>query len=481
MSSDEQLVQLIEHYQKALLINPHSDLIYHQLAELYYQQGDLEKTLKNCQRALQIKPDSEPASKTLSKVFIRLGFITEEVQGISRFFSNTSTLEEAFMAFGKIIEPLEDLNEKNDSETWKKSVILGCEFIKQKLWEEAFSSYFRAIELEPSLNFPHLIIQYLLLPEISDLDSVAELYFQAIQFSRVHCLAYTVLGDILTKQNKLFEAVQAYKSAWLGAEYQIYTKEHVVQQRTSVDYLIIGIGKAGTSSLSHYLSQHPGIINPHKKEVLFFNKYFELGLDWYLAQFPPYSLKEKKFLTGEATPWYLGTIGVENRVFQAFPDVKLIAILRDPGARAISHYYMNLKMGLEQRSLEEAIADEIAVLGDAVSLTQVSETYWKTERGYLWFSLYLPFLKKWMFLFPREQFLILNSEDLYNAPSKTLSRVFEFLNISDCELISYPKLNLGSYSQVDHDLRKLLFDYFYVHNQKLEEYLGMEFGWNNTL
>jgi hypothetical protein len=34
MSSDEQLVKLTEHYQKALLINPRSDVIYHQLAEL---------------------------------------------------------------------------------------------------------------------------------------------------------------------------------------------------------------------------------------------------------------------------------------------------------------------------------------------------------------------------------------------------------------------------------------------------------------
>lgn len=86
-----------------------------------------------------------------------------------------------------------------------------------------------------------------------------------------------------------------------------------------------------------------------------------------------------------------------------------------------------------------------------------------------------------MSLFPKEQFLILNSEDLYSAPSNTLKEVFKFLNISDFELISYSKLNLGSYSQVDHHSRKVLFDFFYVPNQKLEEYLGMEFGWNSRL
>lgn len=132
------------------------------------------------------------------------------------------------------------------------------------------------------------------------------------------------------------------------------------------------------------------------------------------------------------------------------PHVKLVAILRNRVARTISHYYMSLKIGLEHRSLEEAIADEMAILGDAESLNQVSETYWKTEQGYLWFSLYLHLLKRWMSLFPKEQFLILNSEALYNAPSETLSKVFRFLYISDSELINYPKLNLGAYSQVDH-------------------------------
>ena len=118
---------------------------------------------------------------------------------------------------------------------------------------------------------------------------------------------------------------------------------------------------------------------------------------------------------------------------------------------------MASKACLEHRSLENAIADEMAILGDAVSLIQVSETYWETERGYLWCSLYLPFLKKWMSLFSREQFLILNSEDLYNAPSKTLSRVFEFLNIADCDLISYTKLNLAAIANSDFDNRSRSF------------------------
>ena len=137
------------------------------------------------------------------------------------------------------------------------------------------------------------------------------------------------------------------------------------------------MGKSGTSSLHQYLSQHPQVINPYEKELHFFNKNFEAGLDWYLAQFPPLSHKKRHFLTGEATAWYLGSYEVEKRVFQLFPKIKLIAVLRNPVARAISHYNMHLRMGTEQRSLEEAMTSEMAVLRELKNIDGNCSTYSK--------------------------------------------------------------------------------------------------------
>lgn len=480
MASDEQLVKLIEHYQKALLIKPRNSAVYQQLAELYYQQGDLEKAIEICQHTLRIQPDSVPASQALREILIRLGFSKEEIQCLWKSFLDALP-EEVFMTLEKAVKPLGELQEEHTVETWKEAISLGNTFVKQQLWREAFHSYLRAIELEASLKFSHLAIQYFVLPRIDDLEAIANLYLQAIQLPKSHCLSYTVLGDILTRQNKLPEAICAYKNAWSKSSQQTSIEEQSDQKRTSIDYLVIGVGKAGTTSLAYYLSQHPQIINPHKKELHFFTRDLEYGLDWYLAQFPPILSRKDKFLTGEATPWYLGGIGVEDRVFRSFPHVKLIAILRNPIDRTISHYYMHWKMGLEHRSLEEAIADEIAILRDTENPLQVSEAYWRTEHGYLWSSLYLPFLERWMSLFHKDQFLVLNSKDLYTTPSETLAKVFKFLNVTDFELVSYPKVNSGTYSQASHHSRKILFDFFHVHNQKLEDYLGMKFGWNDTL
>ncbi|MBN3958896.1 MAG: sulfotransferase domain-containing protein [Nostoc sp. NMS8] len=47
-----------------------------------------------------------------------------------------------------------------------------------------------------------------------------------------------------------------------------------------------------------------------------------------------------------------------------------------------------------------------------------------------------------MAVFPREQFLILRSEDLYNQTDKTMKQVYSFLEITDYSLSGYPKLIL---------------------------------------
>lgn len=80
----------------------------------------------------------------------------------------------------------------------------------------------------------------------------------------------------------------------------------------------------------------------------------------------------------------------------------------------------------------------------------------------------------------REQFLILQSEDFYLNPIANMQRVFEFLNLPSCRLTNYPKVNAGSYDDVAPEIRQTLAQYFAPYNQRLEAYLGMEFGWDKA-
>jgi hypothetical protein len=347
--------------------------------------------------------------------------------------------------------------------------------IQAEDWHQALQFCTQAIYLEPSLPFSHMIVKYWLLPQPDLLDSLLELYSTISKLPKVHRLAHTLFGDLLTEKDRIAEAMTAYKNAW-GRPHHPHRTRVTDQERTSIDYLVIGIGKAGTSALFSYLSQHPQIKNPITKEIHFFSQRFHCGFDWYMAQFPPLSSKAGHFITGETNPWYLSQVGVPERVFEALPNIKLITILRNPVSRAISHFYMAQKLGLEHRSLAAAMASEMAILENHIENPEkVAPTYWKTERGYLWCSLYLPFLKKWMSLFPQEQFLILSSEDLYHRPSQTLNHIFRFLGLDHFKLGDYPKINQGSYSLENGPLFQLLSDFFYDHNQQLEQYLDRTF------
>ena len=474
-----QLIKLVNHYRKALQINPDNLAVYDKIAELYYEQGELDKALEVCQEALQIQPDLASVPKVLNKMLQTLGFEGEEITAFPNLLQNQLYYE----SFHVLLSRSETVKTTADAKTWKDAIVLGYSFKAKKQWDEVISAYIKAIEIEPSLSFSYFILNYIInycfTPELKQLERITALYHQLIQRGLTSPYAYVVLGDILTKQCKISEAIIAYKVAINKTIHfnQKVTNKYINSPKIDdVSFLIIGIGKAGTSSLYYYLCQHPQIIPATDKELHFFNKNFDLGLDWYLAHFPPLPV-EGGFLTGEATPWYLSSYGVEKKVFQLFPNIKLIAILRNPVTRAISHYYMNLKLMIEHRCLEAAMTCELEILKGIADPTQVSEKYWQTQKGYLWSGLYVYFLEKWMTLFPREQFLILRSEDLSSQTDKTMKQVYEFLEIPNYSLSGYPKISSGSYSDISNELRQKIFDFFLPHNQKLEDYLGRKFNW----
>ncbi len=110
------------------------------------------------------------------------------------------------------------------------------------------------------------------------------------------------------------------------------------KQGSLPDFMIIGAPKCGTTSLFEYLCGHPNVARPRRKEIHYFDERFERGLAWYRRHFP---LVEKPQITGEATTAYLFAKNTPARAAALVPDAKLIAVLRDPVRRVISHYWHN--------------------------------------------------------------------------------------------------------------------------------------------
>jgi hypothetical protein len=254
--------------------------------------------------------------------------------------------------------------------------------------------------------------------------------------------------------------------------------------REFVHFSIIGTQKGGTTSLDRYLSQHPQICTAPQKEVHFFDLQFQLGRDWYEAQFPidlanPFEVNQ---IVGEATPYYLFHPGVPERMATLYPQIKLIVMLRDPVDRAISHYHHAVKYGFESLSLENAIATEADRLaGETIRLltNPIATSYSHQHHSYLARSRYLDQIRCWEQFFPRSQFLYINSADFFAHPDRELQRVCSFLGVDAFSLPDYPRHNSGGGNDlvIDPSLKAQLIDRFRPHNRALFAHLGLDFGW----
>src|SRR5438067_2618788 len=213
--------------------------------------------------------------------------------------------------------------------------------------------------------------------------------------------------------------------------------------RVLPDFLIIGTQRGGTTSLYRYLKAHPCIAAPSYKDVHFFDRRYRKGLQWYRGHFPmtwekayAQQIRKRPFLTGEASPSYLFHPLAPKRVAEALPHVKLIVLLRNPVSRAYSQYHHAIELGFETLSFAEAIEAEEERTAREHEKILKDERYYSEEykhRSYLTKGIYVDQLQAWMKMFPREQFLILKSEDFYADPSATFKQVLTFLNLPDTE------------------------------------------------
>ncbi len=242
------------------------------------------------------------------------------------------------------------------------------------------------------------------------------------------------------------------------------------QLRQLPDFIIIGTQRGGTTSLYRYLAAHPDIGPALRKEVHFFDRYYDKGMNWYLANFP---VRGEASVVGEASPYYLFHPDVPERARRAVPHAKFIALLRNPVDRAYSHYQMKVRRGVESLSFEDAIDKEPERLSrsdDPASLTWRYFSYLK--RG-----VYVDQLKRWMSVFPREQFLIIKSEDFYKDPERVLHQTLKYLGLRPWSPSNLKAYHLSEYTGMDPATRKRLREYFAPYNQQLYTFLGRDLGW----
>jgi hypothetical protein len=254
--------------------------------------------------------------------------------------------------------------------------------------------------------------------------------------------------------------------------------------------LILGAQKAGTTSLYNYLTEHPGVIpNRSWKEIRFFDlpENYRQGMGWYLGGFPT-RFEAGGRMTIDASPSNLYFPQIPALIHKHLgPDIRMIALLRNPADRAYSGWKMyqsfgtnpnvapNNRLIADRRSFAEAIDQELSGRVDPKMYPY----------GYVGRGLYADQIENYYRVFDKRTLLFLDFGRLHNDLRCLLGEVTEFLALSpftsdQMDRFETDRHNEGlprGKSAEDEETMQTLRDFYRPHNARLEELLGWKVDW----
>jgi hypothetical protein len=196
--------------------------------------------------------------------------------------------------------------------------------------------------------------------------------------------------------------------------------------------IVIGAMKAGTSALHYYLDLHPEIAMSSPKELDFFvdgaiaegdawrfgeedlrveqslDANWSRGVDWYSRHFRASAPVRGEASPSYSAPWYPE---VAERMASLVPDARLIFLVRDPAARAISNYAHQRTLGRDRRAIEEALGDP--------------------RSPYVARSRYALAIEPFLRSFDRSQLLVVSREELLERRRETVRAAYRFAGVDE--------------------------------------------------
>lgn len=225
-------------------------------------------------------------------------------------------------------------------------------------------------------------------------------------------------------------------------------------------FLIVGAQKAGTTSLYSAIRQHPHIGRARKKELHFFDRFYHRGMKWYQKQF---HVEAQHAQVGESTPVYMYDGVVRSRIASDLPHIKILVILRDPVARAYSHFWHSRRFDQESAAtFEEALAAEPLRLQEIREQVQQPDadgfegwTYQKVRPSYWWSytdrGRYVDQLEDLERLFGRDRILVLTLEETKQDPEHQISAALEHIGIDPALHRNYELPRRNTYSKISRE------------------------------
>ena len=260
--------------------------------------------------------------------------------------------------------------------------------------------------------------------------------------------------------------------------------ERLLGCRKLPDILTIGFGKCGTVTLNKYLGVHPQIFVTHEENYQQFNKDSNVSVQEYTknAECTP---------SGQLRLNKLGIHGIAEKTYKYVPNVRLLAIVREPVERAMSQYMMSLERGLisNQSNFDSLIA----------SILDYNTPYHVKSSILFSNSRFIEKLELWITQFGLDNLHIVDGDTFAKYPVGELQKVEQFLGIkpfiTDDQFVynaekrfycikenndskCMPSRKGRPHPQMSNETRTRLQGYFKPYNKKLFRTIGRNFSWN---
>lgn len=259
-------------------------------------------------------------------------------------------------------------------------------------------------------------------------------------------------------------------------------------RRQLPSFILVGAQRAGTTSLFRALMSHPLVHSAnYHKGVNYFDINYHRDFGWYQGHFPTTATLAKRTrdiagtpMTFEASGYYMFHPCAAERLARHLPDVKILAMLRDPIERAYSAHKHELARGFETEPFEGALELEDARLAgeeERMLADHGYQSFSHRHHAYLRRGQYAEQLERLRRYVAPERMHVIESESFFERPESTYTALLDFLEVPRDLPERFDRWNARPSSPMPESTRTRLRQHFEPHDQALATLLGREPAW----
>ncbi|MCA0252731.1 MAG: sulfotransferase [Actinobacteria bacterium] len=251
------------------------------------------------------------------------------------------------------------------------------------------------------------------------------------------------------------------------------------------DFIVIGAQRAGTTTLFRVLSEHPEVVRATvSKGVFYFDLNYSKGMRWYRGHFPLRFLANLgvrgRARTFESSGYYLFHPLAAERMARDLPNVKVVAMLRDPVERAYSAHRHELMRGFETEDFETALAlepERTTGADERIRQRPDQEDFDHRHHSYVARGQYAPQLQRYVDQMGPDRVFVVDADRFFGDPEEELAALFSWLGLAPWLPPEVAQWNAQAREPMDPELRERLTLQFADSDEALEQIMGRTPSW----